>query len=165
MDHRCSWELRWPQSHIFMNTCPLLSRETCLDIFAMRYVDGHIFELEYANAEAKNKISHVRWWWKYWYYWTLWILVLCFRKRYAWISWQRGMYDAHVFELEYFNDEVKNIASHGKMMIKMRIYGFSCKMIESDFHYFPGPSSQPRSGNLASTHPHTPFRIMCEHHL
>ena len=38
MDHRWRWEMRIPQTWNFTNTCPLLLKEICLDIYATRYV-------------------------------------------------------------------------------------------------------------------------------
>ena len=64
-----------------------------------------------------RRCNTMRWWWNLWYDETLRILVLCFWRRYAWISTLRDTYNALVSAQKYVNAEAQNTIAHSKMMI------------------------------------------------
>ena len=56
-----------------------------------------------------RRCNTTRGWWNLWYYETLRILVLCFWRRYVWISTLRDTYNALVSAQKYVNSEAASL--------------------------------------------------------
>ena len=61
MDHRWRWEMRISQTWNFTNTCPLLLKEICLDIYASRYVQCTCFCTKICQCWSCKSIYHHFW--------------------------------------------------------------------------------------------------------